>query len=551
MKQKNFLKTIATILACAAFLAATGCENELSENQAFHQIGLAKNIGVQSIWYIENAADMAHIGVGDWLMSDDYILADDIVLSNWTPIGTDTNPFTGTFDGGGNTITVANFDSDALATPYLGIFGYVASTGTGSGIISNLNVQVKVAQYAAKSPDSQYVGALAGYATGAAVLQNISVTGELDYASETRLYLGGIAGYLNGASLINGSNTVTTSLGISASSPRAIYAGGVVGYGHTAIITGVSTTSAVSISNGAVNTSAGGVSGYTVNTAITNCHATGAIKVSLQRSAMIYVGGLAGYAENGTITQCHAEGTVYALANYPYAGGLVGYNYMGNVISKCYATGSVSADGNNDLDDSYPYAGGLVGYNSGGFTEAPSTVEDCYATGDVSALGQGYTAWAGGIAGSNAREAVITRTYSTGAIEIRTLKDPPPALSPAPGAIAGGIAGYLYFGTPRVENSFALNATITAYVPTATSALIHRVVGQKDTNSIIGTNKANSTMVLSPAPASLDPLLDGTGVTSPPIQSEYVALGWDFGQTTPPGIWKMVTGNNYPLLQWQ
>jgi hypothetical protein len=556
MQKKKFLKAVSATLVCAVLLTSvlfTACDNGLVENPASRQIEQAKNVGVPTTHTIANAADMALIGAPGtgWLMSDDYILEDDITLSKWTPIGTEANPFNGTFTGtdtsGIHTITITDFSNPALVGEYLGIFGYVTSTGTNpdAGYIHDLNVVSRISQYAAKASSSQYVGALVGWADRGSVLQNIVVEGDLDYASENRIYLGGIAGYLNGASLTNSSSTPKTTVEVSVSSPLAVYAGGAVGYGiNSASITGVRTTSSVSISNGAVNTSAGGVSGYTVNTTLTNCHAEGAIDVRLQRPAMIYVGGLAGYAEGGTITLSHAEGTVNAQSNYPYAGGLVGYNYMGNVISKSYAAGNVSANGNTDLDDSYPYAGGLVGYNSGGFTEAPSTVEDCYATGKVSAFGPGNTAWAGGIAGSNAREAVITRTYSRGEIEVRISKDPP-VNSPAPGAIAGGIAGYHYFGTPNLANSFALNQKITATVPTATSAIIHRVVGKKDATSVIGTNRANAAMVLSPAPAALDPLLDGTGVTLPPAIGDYTNLGWDF-----PTVWVYVT-DGYPKLAWQ
>jgi hypothetical protein len=545
MKKKDFLKSSAAALFCAAFLAAvvSGCDNGLLENPASRQ-----SVRVRTTQYIYDAAEMALIGVpgSGYELDDDYILGANIVLRDWTPIGDGTNKFTGTFDGGNYTITIANFDSDVLAEQYLGIFGYVGSSveDPSPGYIHDLKVEVKVAQYALKATKAQYVGALVGWADTGVVLENIVVNGDLGYASENRIYLGGIAGYLNGASLTNGPAIAAGTVNISASSPLLVDTGGAVGYGNGASITGVTKSGNVSISNGSVNTSAGGISGYTIGTTITDCHAYGAIDVRLQRPAMIYVGGLAGYAESGTISQSHAEGTVNALSNYPYAGGLVGYNYMGNVISKSYATSNVSASGNNDMDNSYPYAGGLAGYNSGGFTDAPSTIEDCYATGSVSGIGTGDTAWVGGIVGSNAREAIITRTYARGTVEVRTLKDPP-VNSPAPGAIAGGIAGYHYFGTPVIENSFALNPSITANVPTSTSAIIHRVVGEKDNTSLIGTNKANSAMVLTPAPAGTDAALDGTDVTIPPDVSEYTALGWQF-----PSVWVEVSGA-YPKLAWQ
>ena len=38
-------------------------------------------------------------------LSGDYVLAADITLTGqWTPLGTEASPFTGTFDGGGHSI---------------------------------------------------------------------------------------------------------------------------------------------------------------------------------------------------------------------------------------------------------------------------------------------------------------------------------------------------------------------------------------------------------------------------------------------------------------
>jgi hypothetical protein len=126
-------------------------------------------------------------------------------------------------------------------------------------------------------------------------------------------------------------------------STYVIYAGGAVGYAKNAgaAISGFNTSGYVAITTGAVNSSAGGLSGYTANTTISDCYATGKISIVTKLPAMIYVGGLAGYARAGTIERCYATGMVTAQSNYPYAGGLVGYNYDGNLVSQCYATENV------------------------------------------------------------------------------------------------------------------------------------------------------------------------------------------------------------------
>ncbi len=63
-------------------------------------------------------------------MSGDYKLADSVTTLNidastWTPIGSSSDPFTGTFDGNGKTITWSGTTS---GQSYYGIFG--KSTGT-------------------------------------------------------------------------------------------------------------------------------------------------------------------------------------------------------------------------------------------------------------------------------------------------------------------------------------------------------------------------------------------------------------------------------------
>ncbi|WP_164516835.1 hypothetical protein [Clostridium transplantifaecale] len=64
-----------------------------------------------------------------------YVLTGDIRLTeDWTPIGTEEKPFTGTFDGGGYVIYDMTIDDPALES--CGLFGYVKS-----GTVENLGVR--------------------------------------------------------------------------------------------------------------------------------------------------------------------------------------------------------------------------------------------------------------------------------------------------------------------------------------------------------------------------------------------------------------------------
>jgi hypothetical protein len=91
-----------------------------------------------------------------------------------------------------------------------------------------------------------------------------------------------------------------------------------------------------------------------------------------------YIGGLVGWNYMGQLTACYATGSV---SGQNHAGGLVGWNSIGGKLTNCYATASVSGP----LD-----VGGLAGVNSG-------TISNCYSNGPVSKRDL-YT---GGLVGHN------------------------------------------------------------------------------------------------------------------------------------------------------
>ncbi len=142
---------------------------------------------------------------------------------------------------------------------------------------------------------------------------------------------------------------------------------------------------------GVANAEYGGVGGLLGwNTGpVSYSHA--AVTVTGDRNA----GGLVGVNSGAwaAIHRCYATGQV--LADWDYAGGLVGWNVNG-AISESFATGSVSG---------YYFAGGLVGENIGG------TISECYATGMVEG---GY--FVGGLVGWN-EDGAITHCYATGTVD--------------------------------------------------------------------------------------------------------------------------------------
>ena len=103
----------------------------------------------------------------------------------WTPIGNNTNKYTGTFDGQGYTITGLSTAFTESPPSYAGLFGYV---GTG-GVVKNVTL-VDAAIYG-----FDYVGSIAGRNQG--TIQNCALIGTSNIRNSGG-YSGGIAGYNSG-----------------------------------------------------------------------------------------------------------------------------------------------------------------------------------------------------------------------------------------------------------------------------------------------------------------------------------------------------------------
>ena len=264
--------------------------------------------------------------------------------SNWDLIGLDSGrPFTGSFDGGGNTLdgltlVAANLD-------YQGMFGYVAA----GAVIENLGLtNLSVA-------GRDHVGALVGANFG--TVRNCHAQGEVRGGSN----VGGLVGLNN--------NTVNSShakVNVSGTSDNV---GGLVGRNYR----------------------------VTAGTAIVqDSYATGNV------SGVRYVGGLvgdnycSGASAKSTVQASHATGKVTGTGSY--VGGLVGQNHSSTytsttVVQNSYATGDVT--GSSD------YVGGLVGYNYKSGSNTILTVENSYATGEVN--GSRYV---GGLVGYSSNSTV-------------------------------------------------------------------------------------------------------------------------------------------------
>ena len=239
----------------------------------------------------------------------------DLTLTGeWTPIGIDYNhQYTGTFDGGGHTITGLTVTG---SDQYAGLFGYIDKVGTVKNVVLE-DVQIT------SDNSSGYAGGVAGDSWG--TIENCSVSGSVSGTT----FAGGVVGSQWGGS-ITGCNSSATVKGV-------IFAGGIAGETNSgASLTGCYATGDVTVENDGTNNShAGGVVGYNGGGTLTACYATGSVTGS--GSGTIYVGGVTGH-NSGTLTACyHATGTVSGPDGV--TGGVTGRNYTSlgaPVITACY-----------------------------------------------------------------------------------------------------------------------------------------------------------------------------------------------------------------------
>jgi hypothetical protein len=454
-----------------------------------------------------------------------YTLTADLTLENWTPIGTRSAPFSGSFNGGGHAIRLRSFTSESLAGQYIGIFGY-----TNGAVIRDLTVSASLSGLTGTAAGTVYAGTLIAYANDTA-LDHITATGALGFASAGGLSIGGIAGYHNGsASSTEAGNHIknsVSSVAVTGTAAGLCSAGGINGTARYLVAAGCRSTGTV-LSTGTVwNDSSGGISGDAQRSVYTDCvYAGGTVQVS-GTGGMPYAGGIVGRSGANSagignmLLRCSSGGAVFAASSnpsdqYPYAGGLIGYMHGNSVISQSYSTAAVSGDGSG------AYIGGLAGNCS-----QTSLIENSYFNGTIN---HGGTATGiGGITGQNGAVGSIVR-YSYAAGTITSTNSP-----------AGGIVGQNYNASGNdVKGCAALQSAITV-----SSGSPHRIAGTTGRNAALTNNIANSSMTgVAPGATGAD-TLDGADCVEKPAQSVYEGLWWDFVS-----VWKM-GANGYPALRWQ
>ena len=225
-----------------------------------------------------NVAELVNGGKTDINITLDKNI--DLTGKDWTPIGTDyDNSYTGTFDGGGHTITGLTVTTN---DQYAGLFGYLGNFGNGGSTVKNV------------------------------VMEGIQIT-----CNHRLGYAGGVAGYSWGT---------IENCSVSGSVSGTVSVGGVVGIQRDRSITGCSSSATV---KGTLNV--GGVAGQTIfGATLTACYATGNVTIEIDRTQNISGGGLVGYNDGISLLACYATGNVTSTGSstgYMHIGGFLGNNY--------------------------------------------------------------------------------------------------------------------------------------------------------------------------------------------------------------------------------
>ena len=310
------------------------------------------NYTVTSAEGLKAVADIANNGN----LGINITLTENINLTDmdWAPIGIDYNhQYTGTFNGGGHTITGLTVTG---SNEYAGLFGRIGSGG------KVMNVKLEGVQIESDNEMSA-VGGVVGYSYGN--IENCSVSGSVSSNSTA----GGVVGAQLGGSI--------TGCNISATVKGVTYAGGIAGYTNGGgSLTGCYATGSISVENNTTNAAwAGGVVGSNGSSTLTACYATGSVTSS--GSGTIYAGGVTGTNDFGTLTACyHANGTISCPGGT--TGGVAGRNYKGlmsygGIITACYwgSNGQIQGIGEDQVG-----TGGTTQVTDGNWSGAKDAMND-------------------------------------------------------------------------------------------------------------------------------------------------------------------------------
>lgn len=290
-------------------------------------------------------------------LDGDYILTNDIDISgeNWTPIGTIEEPFKGTLDGDGHTISGLTIEEELYMENeeyYIGLFGVLqGGSHTNAVTISDLTLEGTIVLRGGQGIDNEELelwlqaGTLAAEVNWA-IFDNctnrVNITADFSMTHDTddmNLYVGGMVGGCNDNSHMyfkQCTNEGKITVKVNGGEEVMAYTGGLIGRGVADI-------------------------------AIQECTNKGNITVSTKTSdveggqtVVTYTGGMAGDLIIADLVDCinHADIHCYAeikekpefspSGEYCLAGGMAGKERAGITKENLQNTGNISAESPNE-----------------------------------------------------------------------------------------------------------------------------------------------------------------------------------------------------------
>ncbi len=203
----------------------------------------------------------------------------------WTPIGNNSPPFTGTYNGQKYIIDSLFISRSSNSDYYQGLFGY-----TYNSTIKNV------------------------------CMTNADITG---YS-----YVGAVIGR-SGISTASNGGTITDCNSTGIVYAKSSYSGGIIGISYKSTIERCYSTCTVTGAGSSVLRNGGLLGRAEGGTIVNNCYSRGTV------FANAYCGGLIGSNNGAIITNCYSTGT---MSGYSYVGGLIGEAVSGSVDSCLWDT---------------------------------------------------------------------------------------------------------------------------------------------------------------------------------------------------------------------
>jgi hypothetical protein len=387
-----------------------------------------------------------------------FLLTDDIDFEGTivAPVGDNSTPFTGTFDGNGHTLSNGVINDGGL-TNKTALFRDTSATAT----IKNLTVRnFHVEQLEKDDVATFYSGVLVGETTFGSVIERCRAIDctvrQIDDISTTThgTYIGGLVGASHGN--ITDSHMIRGSVLADKTALGNLCLGGLVGVktgaesgSTTAYIKNCTSSAYVGSVNddSSVTALVGGIAGdvWVSNTTLANylqgCAFNGDINFTGDKA--VYVGGIIGQS-NSLTKDCKTSGSVYGETTSSTSvacsvGGIAGVSAQGTYtsITNCHGTGTVTgkssqtlrlsgivalhydAASNCSFDGEVHYISSTsTGYIGGccGSIASGGTLDNCYA--DVDLVADSVAAYLGGIAGylDGTSSSAISNCYATGTV---------------------------------------------------------------------------------------------------------------------------------------